>query len=286
MNKLILFLLIFPAFTFANCEIHTYKRIIKINTIQDENVIKSSDCSSEIKSQFVNFISNTTGELSAKHLSRYFKNENNIDVNLTPKSFTVKVINNLIEDGFSDKNIIVKEVTSLFSASSFNLEANDQLSFECKNCDKPGEKNILAKLNNKKIWLNALIHKKRKAYILTKNITDLKMKLSSSDFKEVSISDKGNTILFDDLDNIRFYKPTKLLRSGETVKKYDLRKRVLVKFGQKIQVSISNQNIKLKTKAIARRNGYIDDVIELINEKSKKTIYAKVIDFDKVQVEL
>ncbi len=285
MYKLI-FLFFLPALSFANCKIDTFTQIIKINKIQDDRIIKESSCSGEIKSEFIKFVSNSTGKLSAKSLSRYFKTESNIDVEISPQSFTVKEVSTLIQASLKDKNVIIKNVTSLFPASSFNLQKNDNINITCKNCDKPGDKNILVRINNKKIWLNALVHKKRKAYILNRNISDMKSKLNPNDLKEVMISDTGNTVLFEDLEKIKFYKPTKLLRSGEIVKKYDLRKRVLVKFGQRIQVSVKNQNIKINTKAVARRNGYINDVIELVNEKSKKTIYARVIDFDKVQVEL
>jgi len=287
MNKLLIILcLLSPLTSYATCEIETYERIIKINKIQDERIIKSSNCSEDIRTEFTKFVSNTSGKMNAKHLKRYFKNENGLDLNIKPKSFTIKDIDILIQESIQDNSIVVKNINSLFSTSSLNLAAADTLNITCQSCDRPGEKNILLTLNKKKIWLSALIHRKRKAYTLAKSITDLNMKLDRSFFKETIISDKGHTLLFEDLDQISFYKPTKLLRAGEVLKKYDLRRRVLVKFGQKVQVNIANQSIKLKTKAVARRNGYIGDLIELVNEKSNKVIQAKVVNYNKVEVQL
>lgn len=287
MKKIIsLFFLISSLSSFADCKLVTYERIIKINKNQDQKIIKDSDCDERTQRTFIKFISSTTGKLNADHLRRYFKHESNVDIEISPSQFTVSTMQNLIEESLASDDVIVKNVTSLLSQSSLNLSESDTISIECKSCHKPGEKNISAQINNKKIWLSALIHKKRSAYVLVRSLSNLNQKLDESFFKKVVIADKGNTVLFDDIKNIQFYKPTKLLRSGDTVKKYDLRSRVLVKFGQKVQVDILKNNIKLGTKAISRRNGHIGDTIELINEKSRKVITAKVVDFNKVEVEL
>src|SRR5690606_26240765 len=140
----------------------------------------------------------------------------------------------------------------LFSQSSLNLANSDLVNIDCKDCKNPGERNILATVNEKKIWLSALIHRKRSAYVLTKNLTSLDQTLDESFFKQVTIADNGNNLLFNDIEHIRFYKPTKHLRIGETIKKYDLRSRVLIKFGQKVHVNIENGHIKLEAQATAR----------------------------------
>lgn len=287
MKKLIsIFFLILSTTVMADCKLETFDRIIKINKNQDQKIIKSTDCSQQVQQTFMSFISSASGSLNAAHLRRYFKQESQIDIEITPSSFTVSTMKGLIEENIKEGGIIVKSVTSLLSQSSLNLNQSDNLTIDCKNCKKPGQKNIVALVNNKKIWLNALIHRERTAYVLARSLVNLNQKLDASYFKQVKIADNGNTLFFNDINNIRFYKPTKLLRAGDTVKKYDLRSRVLVKFGQKVQVNILKNNIKLGTKAIARRNGHIGDVIELINQKSKKVISAKVVDFNKVEVEL
>lgn len=287
MNKLLLIaFILFSQSVLANCKLVTFDRIIKINPNQDQKIIKETDCSEEVQNTFVKFVSSTTGKLNSAHLKRYFKQESNVEIEISPEIFSVTTIESLIEDNIKDGTVIVKNITSLFSQSSLNLSISDSISIECKDCNKPGEKNILATINDKKIWLSALIHKKRSAYVLVKNLTNLDQTLDASFFKKVVIADNGNSLLFNDIDKIRFYKPTKLLRIGETVKKYDLRSRVLIQFGQKVNVNIKSNSIKLESRATARRNGHIGDVIELVNDNSNKVITAKVVDFNKVEVEL
>lgn len=287
MKKLVLlFLCVFSASVFAECKLETYDRIIKINVNQDRQIIKDSDCNEDIQNTFIKFISSTTGRLNSKHLKRYFKFENGIDISISPEEFNVETVKSHIEENLNNEGIIVKRITSLLPQSSINLDKTDQIKISCKDCSEPGEKNIQAEINQKKIWLTALIHKKREAYVLAKSLISLEQKIDETFFKKVTIADTGNTLLFNDIKNIRFYRPTKLLRSGDIIKKYDLRSRVLVRFGQRVSVDVKGANIKLGSKATARRSGHIGDVIELINDKSKKVITAKVVDFDKVEVEL
>lgn len=281
-----LLFLVFSTSAFANCKLVTFDRIIKINKNQDQKIIKDSNCEQKVQQTFIKFVSSTSGKLNAAHLQRYFMQENKVEIEIAPKNFTVNTIKGLIEDSIKDGDVIVKNITSLLPQSSINLSATDTISIDCKKCEKPGQKNIMAQINNKKVWLTALIHKKRTAYTLSRNLLNLNQKLDESFFKKIMIADNGNTLLFDDIKNVKFYKPTKLLRAGDIVKKYDLRSRVLVKFGQKVQINIFKNDIRLATKAIARKNGHIGDVIDLINAKSKKVISAKVVDFNKVEVEL
>jgi hypothetical protein len=233
MKKILFIIFIFSHSAFAECEIETYAKILKINKQLDQSIIKNSSCNSDINEKFVNFINSATGTLSANYLRHYFKNEKSLNLKLSPEKIQVNHIKDYLEDSFNNDALLIKKVSSLHHAGSFNLNENDNISFSCSNCNSTGEKNVSAYLNKSKVWLNVLIHVKRKAYKLVKNISNLSQKLDSSYFEEILITDKGNSPLLESIEHIAFYRPTKMLRKGDIIKKYDLRSRVVVKHGKK-----------------------------------------------------
>ena len=127
---------------------------------------------------------------------------------------------------------------------------------------------------------------KRNAYTLIKNVQNLKQRINASYFKKSVITDNGQKLLFDDMNNIHFYKLTRLPRVGEVMKKYDLRPKLLVRMGQKVKVQVKNAHVQLTTMAVAKKNGLLGQTIELMNVKSKKLMTAKVVGENKVEVNL
>jgi flagella basal body P-ring formation protein FlgA len=283
---MILPILLFNNFAAAGCNLNTYYKIVKINKNQDQKLIKETNCSEKINSIFVNFISNAKGALNGRHLSNYFKKEHSIEIDISPNEFHVLSFQDLLIENLNNDNISLKSVTSLYSQSSFNLNKGDSIRVQCSNCDTAGNKNIVTFVNSKKIWLSAKLHVKRNGYILIKPIQNLKQKLDKSYFKLVTIADNGTQMLFQDIENIKFFKFNRLLKHNEIVKKYDLQPRLLIKYGQRVKVLLQNQNIQLNTVATSRGRGFLGDSIELMNLKTKKTIMARISDYNSAVIEL
>lgn len=273
-------------FASAECELETFYKVVKINTNQDHGLIKSSNCSETINKVFVQFISETKGVLNGEHLSKYFKNEYEIDVVIKPSKFTVLSFQDLLSENLNNDSITLKSLTSLHSQSSFNLNKGDSIRIECADCKTAGNKSIVTYINTRKVWLSAKLHIKRKGYILIKSVQNLRQKLDPSFFRQVIVSDSGTQMLFKDIENIRFFKFNRLLKNNELVKQYDLQPRRLIKYGQKVKVLLRNQNIQLNSIATSRGSGFFGDSIELVNPKTKKIIMAKITDYNKAVVEL
>ena len=85
---------------------------------------------------------------------------------------------------------------------------------------------------------------------------------------------------------LKFYKLNKPLRPGELLRQSDLNPINLVKAGSKTEVIIENELIKLKTYGISRNNGGVGEFVEVFHPQKNKKYQGKVIDLNKVLVEL
>lgn len=269
----------------SSCELVTFDKIIKINKTQDEKVIKKSSCDSRVHHAFLVFLDSASGKMNSSHLTQYFKNEYKVDVTFKPSSFEVLDIKELIQDNINNEKSIVKKVTSLIGQSSLTLNKTSRMNIECSQCHQAGIQNISMQIDGRKYWLNALIHIKRKSFVLVKSIMNLNQKLDTSYFKEKTILDAGNRPLFDDIKNIEFYRLTRYLNTGDTVGRSDLVPRVLIQYGQKVKIKFKNSNIQLNSTAIANGNGKFGDFIQVINPRSKKKIMAKVVGHNKAEIQ-
>jgi flagella basal body P-ring formation protein FlgA len=269
------------------CTITSFERIIKINKILDQSIIKGSDCSDEINEEFISLVSNANGKLNHSFLTLYFKNQFKKTINLSPKAIDVIHINDFVGQNLSiPDNYIVSNTTSMFGKASLNLSKSKLIKVKCSQCSKPGERNIKLVIDKKVHWLTSHILVKRRAFVLNTEIRTLNTRLTPEFFKEIIVTDKGNHFLFSDIENISFYRFNRNLNVGDVLKKNALVPRVLVRAGQKVKLLINNERVKLKTSAIARKNGRIGDYIDVINPKSNKKTLAKVVDFNTAVVDI
>ena len=88
------------------------------------------------------------------------------------------------------------------------------------------------------------------------------------------------------MDKIIFFKPTKTLKKGVPLLKRNLVPVKLVRSFAPVKIILSNKGIKLSGIAIAKKGGHYGEVIPLKNKKGKRIIFGKIIDFNKVKIEL
>lgn len=275
------------AFADNGCSIKSFDTIIKINKVLDESVIKASDCSGEVKTQFIDFLSAADGEISSRYVNMYFKSEFNKHVELKPNKINVKKLSNFIEASLNfPDTLIIDKVSSLYSQASLNLKRKSSINVSCTTCTNSGDKNILLTINRKKHWISASLKSLRHAYVLNNDINFFKKNISSNDIRPQIIKDTGRTNLFTDIKNLKFYRITKNLRKNDVLRVSDLSAKTIIRVGQKVQVLLKSKGVSLKTSAIARRSGKLGEFIQLYNPKSKKNIQAKIINFNKALIEL
>lgn len=272
---------------YSACKIVSFPKVIKLNKVLDESVIKQSDCSREIINTYIDFISGATGVLTSEHLTQIFKSEYDLDIELSPASIEIKSINEILTELIQiPKSLSLTEISSLYSKASLTLTPKDHLQVECKDCESAGEKNIKLLINNSPIWFSIKILSKRQGLVINLEINPFNTNLTEDMFTFTSVFDDGRTHLFHDRENLKFYKANKRLIKGEFLKTTDLSPITLVKMGQKIKVILKGKNVALKSSAISRQSGKIGDFVEVYNQKTSKKISAQVIDFNTVMVEL
>lgn len=286
MIKLILLILTFSFASYSQCKIESFNVIVKFNKVLDDSIISSTDCDGSVKEVFINFVSNIEGKIPNSQLKNIFKSEYSKDVSFTPKTIKVISANNLLEEKLKLSNIYVKNVRSLYGNASLNLKSDINLRAMCSNCNLPGEKSIKITVLSKQIWVSADFLVRRKALTLKSDISPFKGEISKALVEETSILDSGNDQLFSDYENLKYYRANKSLLRGQVIKINDLTPKTLVRYNQNVEVLVKGSKVALKSRAVAREAGKLGETIRLYNPKSKKIINARVIDFNKVMVEL
>jgi len=76
------------------------------------------------------------------------------------------------------------------------------------------------------------------------------------------------------------------MKAGDLLRQSDLNALSLVRAGVKTEVIIENELVKLKTSGISRSNGSLGEFVEVFHPQKNKKYLGKVIDINKVLVEL
>ena len=264
-----LFLAFITVQSVSACSIDSYPNIIKLNKILDDSIIKKSDCDSKTQRTFIDLISGGSGELKSLHLTQILRSEFNKVVEISPKSIKVEAVREtltrLIE---MPSNLALNKTTSLFDKASLNLQTDSRIKASCNTCQSAGSKNIKLRVDGKTIWFSAEILIKRVGFVINEAISPYTKKLSKNLFRQTLIFDKGRDHLFQDIKNIRFYKPTRQLEAGKVLKISDLIPMTVISPGQRIKVILKGKNISLNSSALSRQSGKIGQFIEVYNQKT------------------
>lgn len=78
----------------------------------------------------------------------------------------------------------------------------------------------------------------------------------------------------------------RMLKEGKLVVDNDVGAKILIKKGDVVTAVYTTHHMQITTKAQAMSDGAEHDKIELVNTKSKKTIYGEVIDAETVKIEV
>lgn len=288
MLKASLLSLLFVASSYGGetCFIETHSRVLKINKTLDASCIKNTNCDPKVARGFIKFLSGASGKLKARHLERMFKAEYNVSIDFK-NDLEVQELKDFICEELDLKDAVLTRLTSLYGQASLNLSGQEQISAHCSTCEEPGEKNLKLIIDEKTIWFSAELKTKRMGYKLVRDVSPFAADgLTREMIQESAALDDGKSGIFTDIDKIHFYRPNRPLSKGKTLRLADLLPRSLVKVNQPVELLLKGENISLKTKAMPRQSGKYGQTIRVYNPKTKKSLQAKVIDFNTVMVEL
>ncbi|MFT6068646.1 MAG: flagella basal body P-ring formation protein FlgA [Bacteriovoracaceae bacterium] len=279
------------------CSIESYDKIYYIPTKGAKNhksLIKDSDCPSSIQSAFISKIYQSSGLLTSKVLNydSKFKKSGYI-VNLIPNRIRVSNLKDSLKEKFNlgslwsfSKLKFVNKLTTL------GLSKEDTLSFGCEFCHTTGEKNISLVIYNpiknysKTYWASATVLVSTKVLVPNRSISPSEPQLTPSDFKLKSLSVTRPEKYFTNIEQLVFYKVNKPISANDGLLFTDLVPVNLVSAGTPTKIILRSKTLQVEGTAIPSQSGKFGEVIRLRNPKTKRMITGKVVDFNKVMVDL
>lgn len=291
MKLLVLFSLIFVQATLA-CEIHLPHQMIVISDdINGKAVLRSTNCDAKTLEDLHQIITSTEGRVASYQIKEMMSAKNH-EVEITPPSVLIQQLRTLIREQISlPSGVQVKTTKAINFAGIVPLPAGDKVEVNCNSCLFGTQQPIQVMIQgfdgtSQTMWATADFKKMVKAFRLTAPLPSFSTLNGATSLKEEYIESIPHTDLITDVDSLKFYITNKPLKTGELLRKSDLNAVNLVRAGLKTDVVLENQMVRIKTQGISRSNGSIGELVEVFHPQKNKKYQGKVIDINKVLVEL
>lgn len=288
-NIVSLLVLIYAAKSIAgDCYILAWDKnyIISRESITSSSLIKETNCNNKIQVQFVKSLLDFEGSIQSNYLLDDLPN-----VDISPKKIVINSLSNLISERFSFGSNYKLDDLKASTIKVITLEQYDSISIRLKNKDL-GKKSIAISINNslkaqnKKIWVTGTLKARVKALVAKTHLTTTYGGIDPSEFEKRLVYSAYPERLFRNLARISHYRLNGPLSKGQALKLSNATALALVRSGTPVRISLEKNGIQLSGKAIPMRMGKYGDIIQLRSIKSKKTLTGKVIDFNKVVIQL
>lgn len=280
-----------------SCSVELFSKIYRLEanqTLSNQDIIHKTDCDVAVSNKISQILSNSNGSVGADFLKReLLKDFKTITIDITPRKLSLLELNSSLRDQLTnDSNLFFQNTNSLNGIKSLGLIEGEQLKANCESCTSFGEKNIKIDIANplqnttRTVWFSSRIMAKIKIFKAKRNLSFQQGHLDAEDFysDEIFTSNPENALT--SLNNIQFYKANRTIVQGSVVSNLDLQAVNLISFGTPVNVTLKNQNINLQRTAMPTRSALFGETIELRNPNNNKIIAGKVVDYNKVVIEL
>jgi flagella basal body P-ring formation protein FlgA len=292
MIKFFLILLIVTIPSLA-CEVFLPSTLVYVGqNVQQDSYLKIKDCSNDAKEIVHQTLLNLNGKVSAFQLNEMLVQRGHPGINFRPQIIQVLHLSSIIREQIHlPSGVMVKSTRALNSPEVLQLAAGDKLEASCSSCLFGTHQPINLMIKgfdgtNQSFIASADFKRMVKAFRVTQPISSFSEIQNKDLLKEEYVEAIPQTELITDFESLRFYKTNKPLRPGELLKRADLNAINLVKAGLKTEVIIENAVVRIKTEGISRNNGSLGDIVEVYHPQKNKKYQGKVVDINKVFVEL
>lgn len=286
---LFLFLTIQSAFA---CEVLLPYQMLVFSADQSgKNVYQAKNCDAKVTDDLHQIVSGLEGRVAAYQLKEMMNSRGHL-VEIAPQSVVIQQFRTVIRDQLLlPPGVQVKETRSINMPGILALPAGDKIEVSCIGClygtQQPLNVTVLGFDGSRQAMMASADFKKMvKAFRLTSALPSFSSVNDTNILKEEYIETIPHTDLITDVEMLKFYKTNKPLKAGEILKKSDLNAVNLVRAGLKTDVVLENQMIRIKTSGISRGNGTIGELVEVYHPQKNKKYQGRVIDINKVLVEL
>lgn len=290
-NLILLFILIYAAKSLAqenNCYFKTAEKIYYAQKamVKANDLSLDTDCPDEILAQVSKELLDVSGTIPSSYIEEKIPG-----VTLSPNRLTIDSLENLIRAKLAlDESVVIDQVRGT-GKNIFLLASNEQLNFSPPN-QILGQTTIAVEkidaLNpgQQKFWLSVIFKNKVMALVAKQGLDRANGALKPEWFKRQEIVTEYPDRVFVQFDRINHFSLNRSIAPGHILLRAEARELPLVTYGVPASVLIEGKGIQLNGMALPMKTANFGDYIQLKNPRSQKTISAKVVDYNKVQIQL
>ena len=289
--KITLFILTF-IFSFQTwcCHLQLSEIMVMTEThFSPNSKLFQGDCSEELKKETYKTLLQLNGKIPTQQLKDQF---------LSPEILTHHLPQHIsffnLENFLKSQNLIpptakIKHFQIEPSQDHLSFHSLEEIKLSCSDCNHSSKKLFSIQTeNNKDPFLMSHIKLE-----LRHSYTAYKMNADGIAFSQIDPTllipyqtEQRSEHFFTQTELLKFYRLNKPIKSGEVLTKHHLSPLTLVKAGNRTEVIIDNPGVRLKTMGISRGSGGFGDWIEVFNQQKNKKYLGKIIDLNKVRIEL
>ena len=284
--------LIFSIHTAVACDVTLpHQMIVLGDDLEGKKNYQAQNCTEKVLDELHQLIIGLEGRVASFQLIELMSAKGH-EVQIFPQSVLIQQFSTLIRDQLMlPPGVQVKKTYSVNMTGILALPAGDKVQVSCSSCLfgalQPLNVTILGfDGTNRSMIVKADFKKMVKAFKLISPVASFSSLTEGNLFVEEYIESIPHTNLVTDRETLKFYKTNKPLRTGDILKFSDLNAINLVRAGLKTDVVLENQMIRIKTHGISRGNGTIGELVEVYHPQKNKKYLGKVVDLNKVQVDL
>jgi hypothetical protein len=273
------------------CEVHLPQNLVILGDSSEyTQVIQQIGCSDENMRNVNETLGSVEGKITSFQFAEILKSKNQ-DVIIQPNQIQVQHLKHLVREQLMvPPGIQLRTSEAINSPNYMAVSPGDRVEVQCTGClygsQQPLNVNVIGfDGNNRSVTVRADFKKMVRAYRIL-SFHPAFSEIQSSSLKEEYIESIPHTDLVTNLETLKFFKINKPMKAGDLLRQSDLNALSLVKAGVKTEVIIENDLVMLKTSGISRSNGTLGEFVEVFHPQKNKKYLGKVIDINKVLVEL
>jgi flagella basal body P-ring formation protein FlgA len=292
MIKKVFSLFIFLTSTAWCCEINLPSAILISGKTKSTSFLTAKNCPVETLHKTVDVLSSLDGKIASFQIEEMISDLSQGKVLITPSIIHITQLSTLSREQLDLPSGTQLKLSSEFGSESIQvLNTGDRIELDCSNCTLSKQQNLTLRVNGldgtqKNLTVKVDFIKMVRAYKTLSQISPFSEIKPNYNLTEIYTEEIPHTDLISDLSTLKFYKTNKPINAGELLKRSDLTAINLVRAGLKTEILIENDLLKIKTHGISRSSGSFGDTIEVFNPIKNKKYLGKIIDHNKVLVEL
>ncbi|HXH32064.1 MAG TPA: flagellar basal body P-ring formation chaperone FlgA [Bacteriovoracaceae bacterium] len=291
MKKLFFILAFCAGLESRACEVTLPHQLVILNPQETQtSPLRSNGCGPALLKDLFQTLAGLQGRINSFQLLEIMAGKGHT-LKVSPQVLHVQQLKNIIREQLPlPAGVQVKEIKISDLGSTLDLSTGDRVELICDQChygqDQLLSLNVLGFAGDERNFqVKVDFRKMVKSYRLTAPLNSF-ADVTAHGLKEEYVESIPHTDLVTDLSTLRFYKTNKPLKSGDLLRLSDLNAVNLVRAGLQIEVILENELIKVKTNGISRNNGALGDTVEVFQPQKNKKYQGRVIDVNKVLVEL